>query len=95
MMDALNSLPPLPPIEEDQNTSSTPLKIETVFMDELLGMSLDDARNASQNAVVVVASRNRFGPYYGKTGVVLFLQMLRDTDPNRDAPETLQKEMDQ
>lgn len=95
MTEATKSIPPLPPTEEELNTLSTPPKINTVSMDELLGMSLNDARNALQRAVVIVATRNRFSPYYGKAGVMEFLQLLRDTDPNRDVPETLQKEMHQ
>lgn len=61
-------------------------------MDDLLAMTLDDARKAIQKPVVILTSRNVFSPFFGHRGVCEFLELLRDTDPNEDESETKQKE---
>ena len=92
--DLLRSLPPVPEFDEER-IAETMRTIKRVSIVELHAMSLDDARNAVNESTVILTSTDRSSPYFGQRGLAAFLELLHVTDPNKDAPETLEKEREQ
>jgi hypothetical protein len=78
----------LPAITNQPLSSETP-----ILMDELIGMSFDEARHVVENnrSGMVIASRNLRLIFGGKTGLNTYFDMLRETDPNAESSETSEK----